>query len=160
MLDTLKNPTPYRVYALVEAMNNGYDVDTLHDITKIDKWFLHKCMNIINCESDLSNQTINSINKELVQQAKQFGFSDLQISKAISSDEMSVRKLRKDMSITPVVKQIDTLAGEFPAATNYLYTTYNAAFCDKEVVNENNGIPIMVLGSGVYRIGSSVEFDW
>ena len=155
--EVLIQPNDRRLFAIAHAMlNKGYSVDKLHDLTKIDKWYLHKLDNIVAIHRELSNTKLESIDRELLYQSKRSGFSDTQIAILTNSSEGTVRKLRKDLGITPFVKRIDTLAAEFPAHTNYLYTTYNAQEHDLEF-NENG---TMVLGSGVYRIGSSVEFDW
>lgn len=154
----LQNPTDRRWLAVGQAMiHENYSVDKVHDLTKIDKWFLYKLQNIVDMTREL--QTIGSLDglkKEIVLKAKKLGFSDRQIADAVNSTEDNVRSLRLEYGIRPWVKRIDTLAAEFPADTNYLYTTYNASTHD--VTFEDKGT--VVLGSGVYRIGSSVEFDW
>ncbi|KAK5239373.1 carbamoyl-phosphate synthase (glutamine-hydrolyzing) cpa2, partial [Cryomyces antarcticus] len=123
----------------------------------IDKWFLYKIQNIVDCTHELEDiGSLFGLKKELIMKAKKMGFSDKQIAKAVGSTEDEVRARRKNFGIKPFVKKIDTLAAEFPADTNYLYTTYNATTHD--VTFDDHGI--VVLGSGVYRIGSSVEFDW
>ncbi|KAI0359665.1 carbamoyl-phosphate synthase [Trametes cingulata] len=154
----LSKPTDMRLFAIAYAMfNKHYTVDMLHDLTKIDKWFLYKIENIVNTVYALKEAgSIEAIDKELMQRAKRMGFSDAHIADIVSSSELAVRAHRKSFGITPFVKRIDTLAAEYPAHTNYLYTTYNASEHDVEF-NEHG---TMVLGSGVYRIGSSVEFDW
>lgn len=159
--EMLSSPTDQRLFAVASALyNHNYSVDRIHELTKIDKWFLYRLENIVNIRDEISEVAggdVADLPKELMMKAKKAGFSDLQIAGTSSSwKEMEVRKVRKDYGIVPFVKRIDTLAAEFPAATNYLYTTYNASTND--VTFEDNGI--MVLGSGVYRIGSSVEFDW
>ncbi|KAG0024311.1 hypothetical protein BGZ81_007753 [Podila clonocystis] len=154
--DELMNPNDQRVFAIANAMNQGYSVDRIWELTKIDKWFLNKLQNIIHLDMTLAKFSANSVPTSLLRSAKQLGFSDRQIASAISSNELSVRRLRTDAGIVPFVKQIDTVAAEFPAFTNYLYMTYNAV--EHDVTFEDKGV--MVLGSGVYRIGSSVEFDW
>lgn len=153
----LKNPTDKRVFAVGQALCEGMSVDKLYQLTKIDKWFLYKLKNITNCELRLKN---NNLNKELLKKAKQLGFSDYQIAKIKGSgdDLLKIRAKRKRLGIVPYVKQIDTLAGEFPAQTNYLYMTYNAQEHDIKPMDAAKSV--LVLGSGVYRIGSSVEFDW
>jgi carbamoyl-phosphate synthase large subunit len=155
---TLQNPTDRRWLAVGQAMyHEGYSVDKVHDITKIDKWFLYKLKNIVDCTKELEAiGSLFGLKKELIIKAKQMGFSDHQIAKAVNSTEVEVRARRISFGIRPWVKKIDTLAAEFPADTNYLYTTYNASSHD--VTFDDHGV--MVLGSGVYRIGSSVEFDW
>ncbi|KAG6813525.1 hypothetical protein H0H92_010230 [Tricholoma furcatifolium] len=154
----LTRPTDMRLFAIAYAMyNKGYTVDHLHDLTKIDKWYLYKIDNIVQTRHALKAAgSITEIDHELMQRAKRLGFSDSQIADIISSTEDVVRAARKSLGITPFVKRIDTLAAEYPAHTNYLYTTYNASEHDVDF-NEHG---TMVLGSGVYRIGSSVEFDW
>ena len=159
MEEEFKNPTNQRLMALAESLYNNYHtIDEIHDITKIDKWFLSKLKNI----SDLGNKIktkeskVQKINYDLMKNAKSLGFSDKQIAKFINSTELEIRNHRKELGITPIVKQIDTLGAEFPAKTNYLYTTYNATKNDIDF-NDNG---IIVLGSGAYRIGSSVEFDY
>jgi carbamoyl-phosphate synthase large subunit len=161
--EKLSNPTDQRLFAVASALfTKGYSVDKIHKLTKIDKWFLHKLQNIVDIRNELVTTSqgkkdgIQTISKDLLTNAKQAGFSDIQIAATGGWDEMTVRNYRKSLGIVPVVKRIDTLAAEFPAATNYLYTTYNAA--DNDVSFEDKGL--VVLGSGVYRIGSSVEFDW
>ncbi|KAG6902373.1 hypothetical protein C0995_000935 [Termitomyces sp. Mi166 len=154
----LTRPTDMRLFAIAYAMyKRGYTVDHLHDLTKIDKWYLYKIDNIVQTHHALKAAgSITEISHELMQRAKRMGFSDAQIADIVSSTEEVVRAARKSLGITPFVKRIDTLAAEYPAHTNYLYTTYNASEHDVEF-NEHG---TMVLGSGVYRIGSSVEFDW
>ncbi|KAG0672868.1 carbamoyl-phosphate synthase (glutamine-hydrolyzing) cpa2 [Pichia californica] len=156
--DVLANPTDRRWLAVGQALlHEGYSVDKVHELSKIDKWFLYKLMNIVNMQKELEGLgSIENITKDVMSRSKKLGFSDKQIALAVKSDELSVRALRKGYGITPFVKRIDTLAAEFPASTNYLYTTYNASCHDVEFTEQGT----MVLGSGVYRIGSSVEFDW
>ncbi|KAH8548050.1 large subunit of carbamoyl-phosphate synthase [Umbelopsis sp. PMI_123] len=163
--DVLSDPTDRRIFAIGEVMLNEdpavrakYNVDHLHNLTKIDKWFLHKLQNIANVNHELASYKNGSaaVPTGLLHLAKKTGFSDNQIARLTGSNELTVRNLRKEAGITPFVKRIDTLAAEFPAHTNYLYTTYNATSND---INFNDNGTI-VLGSGVYRIGSSVEFDW
>ena len=138
-------------------LHENYSVDKIHDLTKIDKWFLYKLQGIVDVHHELEDVgSLFGLRKELVSQAKKMGFSDRQIAKCVGSTEDEVRARRKGFGIKPFVKKIDTLAAEFPADTNYLYTTYNATSHD--VSFDDHGT--MVLGSGVYRIGSSVEFDW
>jgi len=154
----LANPTDRRWLAVGQAMfHEGYSVDKLHELTKIDKWFLYKLQNIVDTTHELQKiGSLFGLTKELLIKAKKQGFSDKQIAKAINSTEDEVRARRLSFGIRPWVKKIDTLAAEFPADTNYLYTTYNASSHD--VKFDDHGV--IVLGSGVYRIGSSVEFDW
>ncbi|KAK4159157.1 hypothetical protein QBC43DRAFT_327684 [Cladorrhinum sp. PSN259] len=154
----LQNPTDRRWLAVGQAMlHENYSVDKVHDLTKIDKWFLYKLENIVNCTKELQQiGSLQGLKKEHVFKAKKMGFSDKQIANAVDSTEDAVRARRLEFGIRPWVKKIDTLAAEFPADTNYLYTTYNASTHD--VTFEDKGT--VILGSGVYRIGSSVEFDW
>ncbi|KAI3404035.2 CPA2 [Candida oxycetoniae] len=156
--DTLRNPTDRRWLAVGQALlHENYSVDKVHDLTKIDKWFLYKLMNIVNMYRELeAARELSNINMDLMSRAKKMGFSDKQIALCVGAKELQVRQVRKSFGIVPFVKKIDTLAAEFPANTNYLYTTYNATSSDIEF-NEHG---TLVLGSGVYRIGSSVEFDW
>lgn len=154
----LQNPTDRRWLAVGQAMlHENYSVDKVHDLTKIDKWFLYKLQNIVDCTKELQAVgSLEGLKKDLVMKSKKMGFSDKQIANTVNSNEDKVRALRLSYGIRPWVKKIDTLAAEFPADTNYLYTTYNASTHD--VTFEDNGT--IILGSGVYRIGSSVEFDW
>ena len=159
--------TDKRIFVIAHALKNGYTVERINELTKIDKWFLDKLKNIINIESELSQYNqISEVPDSLMLEAKQKGFSDFQIARTVtkcSSDViedkiLEVRAWRKSRNIVPYVKQIDTLAGEFPAQTNYLYLTYNGTSHDIEFAKDGNSV--IVLGSGAYRIGSSVEFDW
>lgn len=154
----LQNPTDRRWLAVGQAMlHENYSVEKVHELTKIDKWFLHKLQNIVDMTKELQAiGSLEGLKKDVVQKAKKLGFSDRQIANAVNSTEDKVRSLRLEFGIRPWVKKIDTLAAEFPADTNYLYTTYNASTHD--VTFEDKGT--IILGSGVYRIGSSVEFDW
>ncbi|KAI1845289.1 hypothetical protein JX265_005445 [Neoarthrinium moseri] len=156
--EVLANPTDRRWLAVGQAMlHEGYSVDRVHELSKIDKWFLYKLQNIVDCTREMEAVgSLENLKRDLVLKAKKMGFSDKQIAMAVKSDEDSVRAHRQAMGIRPWVKKIDTLAAEFPADTNYLYTTYNASTHD--VTFDDKGT--IVLGSGVYRIGSSVEFDW
>lgn len=154
--DELQTPSDQRLFAIANAMHEGYSVDKIHNMTKIDKWFLSKLKGLNDFAKYMSTFDTSSISIDLIRQAKQLGFCDRQLAKFWSSTELAVRRLRKEAGITPFVKQIDTVAAEFPAFTNYLYMTYNGSEHDLEF-NDNG---VMVLGSGVYRIGSSVEFDW
>jgi carbamoyl-phosphate synthase large subunit len=151
--EELKCPTDKRVFAIAEALKQGWTINKIFENTKIDKWFLYKIKKIIECEKELIEKELD---KELVLRAKKLGFSDKQIALIKDKKELEIRDLRKSFGILPVIKQIDTLAAEYPAQTNYLYITYNG--------NENDVFPtdnsVVVLGSGAYRIGSSVEFDW
>ena len=163
----LTNPTDRRIFAIAEAFNKGYSVDEIYDKTKIDRWFLQKLKNIHYIKKELLQ--INELEKlpvDLLKHAKQAGFSDFQVARLvmkspnnkIHEDLLRVRAYRKANGIIPYVKQIDTLAGEYPAQTNYLYLTHNGSEHDIEFFNDNKSV--IVLGSGAYRIGSSVEFDW
>ncbi|CAL8391874.1 unnamed protein product [Arctogadus glacialis] len=152
----LQMPTDKRIFVLASALKAGYTVDHLYDLTKIDRWFLNKMKNISDHERLLETYNQCTIPQDVMHKAKQLGFSDKQIAMAVQSTELAVRKLRHDWSILPVVKQIDTVAAEWPAHTNYLYLTYNGIESDVAFQEPH----VMVLGSGVYRIGSSVEFDW
>lgn len=156
--EVLRNPTDRRWLAVGQAMlHEGYSVDKVHELSKIDKWFLYKVQNIVDVHHELGDVgSLFGLKKELVSKAKKLGFSDRQIAKCVGSTEDDVRARRKGFGIRPFVKKIDTLAAEFPADTNYLYTTYNGTSHD--VTFDDHGT--VVLGSGVYRIGSSVEFDW
>lgn len=154
----LANPTDRRWLAVGQAMiHENYSVDRIHELSKIDKWFLYKLQNIVDCIRELEAAgCLQNLKKDQVLKAKKMGFSDRQIANAVKSTEDEVRAYRLSFNIRPWVKKIDTLAAEFPADTNYLYTTYNGSTHD--VAFEDKGT--LVLGSGVYRIGSSVEFDW
>ena len=156
--EALKSPTDRRWLAVGQAMlHENYSVDKVHELTKIDKWFLYKLQNIVDCHFDLNDiGSLFGLQQEILLRAKKLGFSDKQIASLVGSREDDVRARRQSFGVTPYVKKIDTLAAEFPADTNYLYTTYNATSHD--VTFDDHGI--IILGSGVYRIGSSVEFDW
>ena len=163
----LREPTDKRVFVISKAMHKGYTVDQIHDLTKIDKWFLEKLKHIIDIDEAMKKRNINTLDRELLRTAKVYGFTDFQIARAVGlEDELKsmrkaslvVRTRRKNYGILPVVKQIDTLAAEYPAQTNYLYVTY--AGVKSDITFENDKRSIIVLGSGAYRIGSSVEFDW
>jgi carbamoyl-phosphate synthase large subunit len=153
----LSEPTDKRMFAVAQALQCGYSIDKIFELTKITKWFLFKMKNIIDTENKLRDLKPEKITESLMKEAKQNGFSDLQIAMLIGSEEMIIRNLRKKLNVLPVVKQIDTLAAEFPAQTNYLYLTYHGEENDIEAGEKNQ---IIVLGGGPYRIGSSVEFDW
>ena len=168
-IDTaLKEPTDKRVFIISKAMQKGYTIDQIHELTKIDKWFLYKLKHIIEIDRKLQKCTsINVLDKELLREAKVYGFTDFQVARAVGLESqvdsmatagLIVRDFRKNLGIVPYVKQIDTLAGEFPAQTNYLYITYAATENDVKYTDDRRSI--IVLGSGAYRIGSSVEFDW
>lgn len=163
----LREPTDKRVFVISKAMHKGYTVDQIHDLTKIDKWFLEKLKHIIDIDEELKTVNANTLSKELLRTAKVYGFTDFQVARAIGLEgemgnmhkaTMVVRRLRKNYGILPVVKQIDTLAAEYPAQTNYLYVTYAGVASDITFSNDKRSV--IVLGSGAYRIGSSVEFDW
>lgn len=162
----LMEPTDKRVFVVAKAMREGYTVDRIHELTKIDRWFLQKLQHIIGTERELEAYAdIQDIPADLLRLAKQQGFSDFQIGRAVKKDAFDsvphsaeVRTLRKQLGIVPVVKQIDTLAAEYPAMTNYLYLTYNGDANDVQYLHDHRSV--VVLGSGAYRIGSSVEFDW
>ena len=163
----LREPTDKRVFLISKAMHKGYTVDQIHELTKIDRWFLNKLKHIIDIDEELKTKNINTLDKELLRTAKVYGFTDFQIARAVGLEEECkkmheamriVRRLRKSFGILPVVKQIDTLAAEYPAQTNYLYATYAGVASDITFSNDRNSV--IVLGSGAYRIGSSVEFDW
>ncbi|KAM6499729.1 hypothetical protein JOM56_005237 [Amanita muscaria] len=154
--EELVNPTDKRIFAISSAFYRGYSVEKIWQMTNIDKWFLAKLEHIFKMEQHLSSYNASSITPDLLRQAKQTGFSDRQLANCLGSTELAVRTIRQEMGIYPFVKQIDTVAAEFPAFTNYLYMTYNAV--EHDISFQDRGI--MVLGSGVYRIGSSVEFDW
>ena len=164
----LREPTDKRVFIISKAMHKGYTIDQIHELTKIDKWFLEKLKHIIDIDETLQRCTsVNVLDKELLRTAKVYGFTDFQIARAVGLEKemgnmhkasLMVRNLRKSYGILPVVKQIDTLAAEYPAQTNYLYLTYSGVASDVRFDNDRRSI--VVLGSGAYRIGSSVEFDW
>ena len=162
----LSDPTDNRIFVIAKAMSEGYTVEQIHALTKIDRWFLYKLQNIIDTANSLRQYNdIEAVTPELLRLAKQQGFSDFQIAREVKKDKFhsyvdsaAVRRYRLDMGIRPVVKQIDTLAAEYPAMTNYLYLTYNGSQNDVEYLHDHRSI--VVLGSGAYRIGSSVEFDW
>ena len=165
--NALKEPTDSRIFVIESAFRKGYDVDEIHELTKIDKWFLYKLRNLYQTATKLESlNNIKDIPQDLLKLAKQQGFSDFQIAKAVLKQNLGngheanlkVRALRNEYGIKPVVKQIDTLAAEYPAQTNYLYMTYNGTTHD--IAYENDGKSVVVVGSGAYRIGSSVEFDW
>jgi len=163
----LSEPTEMRIFSIAEALDRGISIDTIHDLTRIDKWFLFKLRNIISIKNELCRyKEIESVPFDLLSRAKIYGFSDFQIARhvirsgsaAINNDLMTVRNFRKSLGIVPYIKQIDTLAAEYPAVTNYLYLTYSGN--EHDIICEDDKKSIIVLGSGAYRIGSSVEFDW
>ena len=160
----LREPTDKRIFVISKALRAGYTVERIHSLTKIDKWFLYKLQNIMETSKQLhAHHTLQTIPTGLLYDAKRQGFSDFQIARAIGMDDMEqgilqVRTHRKALGILPVVKQIDTLAAEYPAQTNYLYLTYSSTEDEVEYADDHRSV--IVLGSGAYRIGSSVEFDW
>lgn len=154
--DELQTPSDQRLFAIANAMHSGYSVDKIWEMTKIDKWFLSKLKGLSDFGKLMTTFNAGTITTNLLRQAKQLGFCDRQLAKFWSSNELAVRRMRIEAGIVPVVKQIDTVAAEFPAFTNYLYLTYNGS--ENDITFNDHGV--MVLGSGVYRIGSSVEFDW
>jgi carbamoyl-phosphate synthase large subunit len=159
VLDGLEHPTDERLFKIISAIKMGVTIKRIYKLTGIDPWFLYKIKNVIDMEAKLKTSDIDSEQgAELVREAKRLGFSDSQISKCVGIDEMEVRNFRKSRGIVPVVKQIDTLAAEWPAKTNYLYLTYHGDEDDIKFVSGKK--KVMVLGAGVFRIGSSVEFDW
>ena len=165
----LREPTDKRIFVISKAFRAGYTIDQVHELTKIDKWFLQKLMNIMNTSEELhswgnNHKQIADLPDELLRKAKVQGFSDFQIARAVGYEGdmedgiLYIRNYRKSVGILPVVKQIDTLAAEYPAQTNYLYLTYSGVANDVRYLGDHKSI--VVLGSGAYRIGSSVEFDW
>ncbi|MCU0460929.1 MAG: carbamoyl-phosphate synthase (glutamine-hydrolyzing) large subunit [Bacteroidales bacterium] len=165
--EELAEPTDMRIFSIAEALDKGISVDRIHELTKIDKWFLFKLRNIINIKDELCKyKSLNTIPADLLAHSKVNGFSDFQIARHvmgsgpanINEDLLKVREHRKMLGIVPYVKQIDTLAAEYPAVTNYLYLTYSGT--EHDIRFEKDKKSIIVLGSGAYRIGSSVEFDW
>eukprot|EP00058_Branchiostoma_floridae_P013144 XP_002598632.1 hypothetical protein BRAFLDRAFT_67029 [Branchiostoma floridae] len=156
MSEALRVPSSTRIHSICKALYDGYTVDQIHDLTAIDRWFLHKLDSIVNMERNLRTYTRESVPSENLELAKKAGFSDKQIGKALNLTEADSRQLRLERSIKPWVKQIDTMAAEYPAKTNYLYSTYNGM--EHDLTFDDHGT--MVLGCGPYHIGSSVEFDW
>ena len=166
--EALRDPTDNRVFVISKAMHRGYTIDQIHELTKIDKWFLYKLKHIIDIDEALKRcKSVNVLDKDLLRTAKVYGFTDFQIARAVGLENelgnmtkagLVIRQLRKNYGVLPVVKQIDTLAAEYPAQTNYLYVTY--AGVKSDINFERDKRSIIVLGSGAYRIGSSVEFDW
>jgi carbamoyl-phosphate synthase large subunit len=162
----LANPTDMRIFVISKAFDKGYTVDQIHNLTKIDRWFLYKLQNIHYLKAELGKfNNIEELPADLLLDAKKQGYSDFQIARYVYKDDhhiseelLHVREYRKKLGVTPYVKQIDTLAAEYPAQTNYLYLTYHGVAHD--VTFERDGRSVVVLGSGAYRIGSSVEFDW
>ena len=170
----LREPTDKRIFIISKAMHlPHYDIDRIHELTKIDRWFLHKLKHIIDIDEDLKRHNVNTLDRQLLLEAKTYGFTDFQIARAVGLEQelgsmakagLAIRSMRKNYGIVPAVKQIDTLAAEYPAHTNYLYLTYSGVGSNSAVAHdvnyENDRRSIIVLGSGAYRIGSSVEFDW
>ena len=164
----LREPTDKRIFIISKAMHlPEYDIEKIHELTKIDKWFLYKLKHIIDIDEALKKCSEETLSESLLREAKVYGFTDFQIARAIGLEDkignmhkamLEVRALRKEKGILPVIKQIDTLAAEYPAQTNYLYVTYSGT--ESDIPFEHDGKSIIVLGSGAYRIGSSVEFDW
>ena len=163
----LQNPTDMRIFVIASAFAKGMSIDKIHDLTKIDKWFLEKLKNILRIKQELEKyDKVEDLSDDLLLEAKKRGFSDFQLARFVEKSEvqamdsalLKVREYRKSRNIVPYVKQIDTLAAEYPAQTNYLYLTYSGNVHDIDY--ENDGKSVIVLGSGAYRIGSSVEFDW
>ncbi|RAL63977.1 hypothetical protein DID88_003165 [Monilinia fructigena] len=154
--DELQTPSDQRLFAIANAMQSGYSVNKIWEMTKIDKWFLNKLKGLNDFSKHMSTFTTSTISYDQIRQAKQLGFCDRQLANFWDSTELAVRLMRTEAGILPVVKQIDTVAAEFEAHTNYLYMTYNGS--ESDISFNDHGV--MVLGSGVYRIGSSVEFDW
>lgn len=153
-IDDIKNPTDKRIFAIAEAIQKGFPISKIYELSGIDPWFLYKIKNIVYMENRLRNEKIT---KENMLEAKKLGFSDYQIGKIRHKTELQIRRLRKYLKVIPAIKQIDTLGAEYPAKTNYLYMTYNGFENDIEPTKDKS---VIVLGSGAYRIGSSVEFDW
>ena len=169
----LREPTDKRIFIISKAMHKDYTIDQIHELTKIDKWFLQKLKHIIDIDEELKAlRSVNNLGKDLLLEAKTYGFTDFQVARAVGLEQdlgsmhramLLVRKIRKGLGILPMVKQIDTLAAEYPAQTNYLYLTYAGIEPhkpDHDISYEKDKRSIIVLGSGAYRIGSSVEFDW
>jgi carbamoyl-phosphate synthase large subunit len=163
----LAEPTDMRIFVIAEALEKGMPIDKIYELTKIDRWFLYKLKNIVSIKNELfSFDSIESVPLELLSYAKTYGFSDFQVARhvlksasgVINSDMLRVREFRKKAGIIPYVRQIDTLAAEYPAVTNYLYLTYSAS--EHDITFGDDKKSVIVLGSGAYRIGSSVEFDW
>jgi len=163
----LAEPTDMRIFSIAEALDRGFSIDRIYELTKIDRWFLYKLKNITDIRDRLSSyDRIENVPGDFILEAKVNGFSDFQIARfvskpipaSINEEMLNVRRLRKSLGISPFVKQIDTLAAEYPAVTNYLYLTYSGS--EHDIMFDGDGRSVIVLGSGAYRIGSSVEFDW
>jgi len=153
----MKKPTDKRMFAIVKAIENGYSIEEIHQLTKVNPWFLYKMKNIVDTKASLAEYPFGKLPSSLLKEAKLEGFSDYQIALLTKTDELTVRKGRKKLGIVPCVKQIDTLAAEYPAKTNYLYLTYHG---EEDDLNFKEKEQVIVLGGGPYRVGSSVEFDW
>ncbi len=153
--ETLKNPTPKRMFAVARALKNNISVEEIHELSGIDPWFINRIKNIVDHEDDLKRN--KKLDEKSLRKLKQLGISDKRIGELVEKTGLEIRELRKRLQITPSILQIDTLAGEFPAQTNYLYMTYNESHYD---VKPSGRDAVVVLGSGPYHIGSSVEFDW
>ena len=153
----LEEPTEKRIFAITEALRRGYSIERISSLSSVDAWYLEKMKNIVEMENSLKKSTLKQLTTDTMRAAKQKGFSDEQIAVLTGTDEADVRHTRKKAGLTPYIKQIDTLAGEYPASVNYLYLTYNGTSDDTRPGTKNQ---VVVLGGGPYRIGSSVEFDW
>ena len=153
----MKKPTDKRMFAIVQAIESGYSIEEIHQLTKVNPWFLYKMKNIVEIKKELAKYLFKDLPEFLLKKAKLAGFSDYQIAIITKTDELTVRRRRKELGIIPYVKQIDTLAAEYPAKTNYLYLTYHGEEDDLNFKEKNQ---VIVLGGGPYRVGSSVEFDW
>ncbi len=153
----LKIPTEERIFAIVQAIRDGYSIEKIHKLSHIDSWFLQKIALVVDIEQRLSQCKIQNLPLNLLREAKQAGFSDNQIAIILKTTQQKIREYRKKLNVNPFVKQIDTLGAEYPAQTNYLYLTYNGQEDDLDIHDNNS---VLILGSGAYRIGSSVEFDW
>ena len=154
--DELKNASPFRIFAVAQALRSGFSIDDIHEITRIDRWFLHEVARVVDMYRRLGDATL-PLEENILREAKKLGFSDQAIEELTRESAGTMRELRNHYGIKPHIAQIDTLAAEFPAETNYLYSTYHAQSSD---IEQSTRKKIMVLGSGSYRIGSSVEFDW
>lgn len=155
--EELSNPTDERVFTIPLALQAGLSIDRIHELTHIDKWFLYKIKNLLDVAEQVKIYANGVCPRGVLERAKRTGFADVQIAKILKTDEADVRTMRKNYGLAPHIKQIDTLAAEYPAQTNFLYLTYNGSVSD---VATSGRQAVIVLGSGVYRIGSSVEFDW
>lgn len=156
--EDIKTPTDKRYLRICKALEKGLAPEKISELSKIDKWFIYKMKNIVDCYNELQNKKISDLNKDNLLKAKRLGFSDAQIADIVGTREFDIRKLRKSLGIIPCIKQIDTLAAEFPAKTNYLYVTYWGD--ENDIEQTKNEKQAAILGGGAYRIGSSVEFDW